>query len=66
VSSLGVISAKNKKKKSIVIRGNFNTVGKLIYRMVFPVLKRIQFGTGLFFFWATAKVRLVLKLFWDG
>jgi hypothetical protein len=54
------------KKENTVIRGNYKTVGKLIYRMVFPVLKRIQLGTGLFFFWATAKVRLVLKLFWDG
>ena len=37
-----------------------------LYLIAFSVLRRIHPGDGLFFFLATPRVRLVLKLFCDG
>ena len=46
--------------------GQFQSIVCVSYLIVLSVLRRIQWGMGLFCFWATAKVRLVLKDFWEG
>ncbi len=72
MSSLGVVSTKRRRYRKQEVLSN-KTISEAVkkelsrpYRMVLPVLSLIQWGTGLFCFCFTARVRLVRKDFWEG
>lgn len=66
VSSLRVVPARhtNNNRENKYHKNVFIT--SIVYLMVFPVRILIQFGTGLFCFILTPKVRFTRKDFWDG